>query len=307
MKKGSERFLYAAFVLAMGGCGTGHVERGEKTPFPAELVEFNVYEHNPVFTGTGKEADWDENIRERGFILREDSLYHMWYTGFQSGPDKTLFLGYATSVDGIDWERFQDNPVFSESWTEDMMVWKEGQVYYMFAEGRNDIAHLLTSSDRITWKDHGSLDIRKVDGSPLEEGPYGTPTVWVENGVWYLFYERNDLGIWLATSTDLAVWKNVQDEPVILMGPEQYDQYGLAVNQIIKHKGWYYAYYHGTAFEDWHEWSTNVAASPDLVHWEKFSGNPLMGENKSSGIVVHDGKNFRLYTMHDEVAVHFPK
>ncbi|MEQ8809312.1 MAG: glycosylase, partial [Imperialibacter sp.] len=100
---------------------------------------------------------------------------------------------------------------------------------------------------------------------------------------------------------------NVQDEPVIEMGPEVYDKYGLAVNQIVKYNGTYYAYYHGTAFEDWHEWSTNVAASKDLVHWTKYEGNPIMGENRSSGILVPDGSKFRLYTMHDKVEVFFPK
>jgi hypothetical protein len=43
-----------------------------------------------------------------------------------------------------------------------------------------------------------------------------------------------------------------------------------------------------------------------LIHWEKYARNPLfpIAENKSSGIVVHDGKQFRLYTMHDKVDVH---
>jgi hypothetical protein len=31
----------------------------------------------------------------------------------------------------------------------------------------------------------------------------------------------------------------------------------------------YYAYYHATAFEDWHEWTSCVAISDDLIHWKK--------------------------------------
>lgn len=273
-------------------------------PFPEELIRFKTISENPVFEGTG-ENTWDQKIRERGYILKEDGTYHMWYTGLQPGGS-ALALGYATSPDGITWTRYADNPIFDESWTEDMIVLKVDGTYHMFAEGKGDIAHRLTSEDRIHWVDHGTLDIRTSDGAPLSEGPYGTPTVWRENNTWYLFYERNDLGIWLATSKDLRVWTNVQDDPVITMGPETYDQYGVAVNQIVKHKGWYYAYYHGTAFEDWHDWSTNVAASKDLVHWEKYGQNPIMGENRSSGILVPDGEMFRLYTMHDKVEVHLP-
>ncbi|MEZ5043899.1 MAG: hypothetical protein R2828_28645 [Saprospiraceae bacterium] len=303
-------------VMSMMACNQG-ANVSEKAPetsltpgadtslFPAELVDFQAGTENPVFTGTGEDT-WDQQIRERGFILKEEGRYHMWYTGFKKGG-QLLSLGYATSMDGISWTRYNDKPIFEENWTEDMMVLKVDGTYQMFAEGKDDIAHRLTSTDRIHWTDHGSLDIRLVNGEPLSEGPYGTPTVWFEDNTWYLFYERNDLGIWLATSDDLAVWTNVQDDPVIQMGPEAYDKYGLAVNQIIKYKGWYYAYYHGTAFEDWREWSTNVAASKDLIHWEKYKGNPILGENKSSGILVADGAPFRLYTMHNEVVVHFPR
>lgn len=276
----------------------------DSVPFPAELVQFRTISEKPIFKGTGKNT-WDKNIRERGYILKEGDMYHMWYTGFQT-ESTPLALGYATSSDGISWTRYANNPVFDESWTEDMMVLKVDSTYHMFAEGKNDVAHRLTSSDRIHWTDHGSLDIRKLDGSPLSEGPYGTPTVWRENNIWYLFYERGDLGIWLATSEDLKVWTNIQDDPVIAMGPEVYDQFGLAVNQIIKYKGWYYAYYHGTALEDWSEWSTNVAASQDLVNWKKHKQNPIMGNNTSSGILVPEGDHFLLYTMHKNVKIHRP-
>ncbi len=156
----------------------------------------------------------------------------------------------------------------------------------------------------------GQLDVRTTNGQPISEGPYGTPTAWLENGIWNLFYERSDKGVWLARSTDLKVWTNVQDEPVLSIGPEPYDRLMIALNQIIKHNGKYYASYHGSGTPQKPRlWTTNLAVSTDLVHWKKYPGNPLLPErdNKSSGIFVHDGKQFRLYTMHPEVHVHFPK
>ncbi len=273
--------------------------------YPLEILHFAADKRNPVFTGTGTNT-WDEKIRERGYILYEAGEYRMWYTGFRDQPDAEMHLGYATSSDGIVWKRYEHNPIFDSGWVEDIMVVKSGETYYMFAEGKNDIAHLLTSTDRIHWTEHGALDIRYVNGEPLSKGAYGTPAAWKENDTWHLFYERGDLGIWLATSTDLKIWKNIQDEPVIQIGPEGYDKYGVAVNQIIKHKGKYYAYYHATAYEDWHEWSSCVAISDDLIHWTKYKDNPIMTENKSSPILVHDGNQYRLYTMHDKVCVHFP-
>jgi len=272
----------------------------------AELVDFVAMKGNPVFAGTGEDT-WDQQIRERGYILREDSVYHMWYTGFRDEPDPEMHLGYATSRDGLTWTRYENNPIYDSGWVEDMMVVKSDSTYYMFAEGRDDIAHMMISGDRIHWQEKGPLDIRYANGDPLTKGPYGTPTVWHERGLWYLFYERGDLGIWLATSPDLKVWTNKQDAPVIKIGPEAYDRYAVAVNQIVKHNNLYYAYYHATEFEDWHEWTSCVAFSKDLLHWVKYIGNPIMRENKSSPILVNDGEQYRLYTMHPQVFVHKPR
>jgi len=278
----------------------------QTAPFPPELVEFVPYPDNPVFAGTGGDT-WDRRIRERGYIRREADGYHLWYTGYNPDRSDLKLLGYATSPDGLHWTRHPANPVFDRSWVEDMCVVKWGDTYYMFAEGRHDIAHMLTSRDRIHWEDHGRLDIRSADGQPIPPGPYGTPTVWVEHGTWYLFYERRDEGVWVATSRDRVRWTNVQDDPVIARGPQAYDRHAVALNQIIKYRGWYYGYYHATAHRPWRDWTTCVAASRDLVHWIKFPRNPIVAHNQSSGIVVHDGTQYRLYTMHPEVRVHFPR
>ena len=296
-------FIIILILFACNNSSSNKSQGSDSTLFPAELVKFIPYKGNPVFTGGG-DGTWDKMIRERGYILKEDDGYHMWYTGYEKEDHDTKYLGYASSPDGINWKRYAHNPVFTGSWTEDMMVIHSDSLYIMFAEGRGDTAHMLTSADKIHWKDFGSLKIQTTNGQPLSPGPYGTPTVWKENSTWYLFYERNDSAVWLASSPDLKVWRNVQDEPVILKGPEPYDKYGVALNQVIKHDGKYYGYYHGTAFEDWHEWSTNVAVSSDLIHWKKYDKNPIMNENKSSGIIVDDGTRYRLYTMHPEVCLH---
>jgi beta-1,2-mannobiose phosphorylase / 1,2-beta-oligomannan phosphorylase len=273
---------------------------------PAALTDFVAYKNNPVFSGTGTDT-WDQKIRERGYILHEDSTYYLWYTGYKGDETVEKHLGLATSTDGLNWTKYKDNPIYDSGWVEDMSVIKHEGTYYMFAEGRGDTAHLMTSTDRIHWKELGMLDIRKSNGEPIGKGSFGTPSIWYENGLWYLFYERDDLGIWVAVSTDMKVWTNKQDEPVIKMGPEIYDQFGLAMDQIIKFNGRYYGYYHATEFKDWHEWTSCLAVSDDLLHWEKYSRNPIMRENKSSPILVSDGENYRLYTMHPDVCVHFPK
>ncbi len=285
--------------------GSSRVDADEL--FPKELVEFAPAERGPVFSGTGADT-WDHKIRERGYVLRHDGKWHLWYTGYSGERTAKKMLGYATSPDGLTWTRHPENPVFSKSWTEDVHVVRHGDKFYMVAEGRGDIPHMLTSPDGVEWKDHGRLDVRNRDGSPLSPGPYGTPTLWIEGDDWYLFYERGDRGVWLAKSTDRKTWTNLQDTPVLARGPEKYDRHAIALNQVVRHRGRYYGVYHANAEPDWKgPWTTCLAVSDDLVRWKKYPGNPIVGTNDSSGQLVHDGKQFRLYTAHPDVRVYFPR
>lgn len=308
MKICSKLFIFILIAVSCKGRAVSEKQHSvaDKLKFPAELTDFTGWKNNPVFSGTATDT-WDQKIRERGFILREDGIYYMWYTGYKGDESSEKHLGLATSNDGLSWTRYKDNPIFDSGWVEDMSVIKHEGTYYMFAEGRGDTAHLMTSVDRINWEKKGPLDIRKSNGEPLDEGAFGTPAIWYEEGVWYLYYERDDLGIWLATSTDMMVWTNKQDDPVIKMGPEIYDQYAVAMDQIIKYNDKYYGYYHASEFKDWHEWTSCMAISEDLIHWTKYEGNPIMRENKSSPVLIHDGEKYLLFTMHPEVCVHFPK
>ena len=235
--------------------------------FPREMVNFKPYENNPIFKAGAPEA-WDKTIRERGFILFEDSIYKMWYTGFLSHDDTVQKnLGFATSKDGISWKRYEGNPIFSEKWTEDMFVFRHDGKYYMYAEGFRDVAHHLESSDGIHWKELGDLIIIKTTGDTLP-GPYGTPVVWVENDKWYLFYETLDSGIWLATSTDKRTWRNLSDEPVIKPGPEKFDLGAVAANQVIKYNNKYYLHYHANADPDAGKFKNDA----DEDSWDVSSG-----------------------------------
>lgn len=281
------------------------LSRGQEAPFPGEMVEWVANPVAPVFAGTGGDT-WDRKIRERGWILHDGTCYHLFYTGYNENLATKRFLGHATSNDGVRWERDPNNPLTHSGWVEDMCVVRApGGGYWMFAEGEGDIAHRLWSGDLVHWAFQGPLDIRLTSGEPISAGPRGTPFVMRHDGRWWLFYERRDAGVWLATSRDGEVWTNIQDNPVIACGPEPYDQAAVALNQVIARDGWFYAYYHANATRPWGDWTTCVSRSRDLIHWEKYAGNPILRENKSSAVLVEGpGAVHWLYTMHPAVVRH---
>ncbi|OJW08513.1 MAG: glycosylase [Planctomycetales bacterium 71-10] len=294
------RWMPVAIVLvaAMGAEGRAFDE-------PWAFARWKPVGDGPVFAGTGG-GSWDGRLRERGFILPEGDGYTLWYTGYERDKPLRMSLGRAVSGDGADWRRDERNPVFRDAWAEDVFVARVDGGYQMFAEGRGDIVHRLTSADGVRWADHGSLDVRNADGSPIEPGSFGTPTAWFEGGVWHLFYERGDMGVWLATSRDLKVWTNVRDEPVLARGPEPFDRAQIALNQVVRRGGWYYAFYHALADVAVRDWTTNLARSRDLIHWEKYPGNPIIGGNRSSAVLVPTPRGDRLYTMHPDVRMFEP-
>jgi hypothetical protein len=291
------RRVVLVFVCVIAGC------QPAAPPFPRELVSFTQVGDGPVFAGAP--GQWDAAIRERGWIVHENGIYKLWYTGYDGTKSGRRMLGYATSPDGLTWSRHPGNPLRPDLWIEDVMIVRDGEGYLMFAEGERDRAHMLTSGDGITWTPAGRLDIRLANGDPIPDGPFGTPTVLRDHGRWYLFYERSDKAVWLAVSDDLQVWRNFRDEPVLTPGPDAYDRDMIAVNQVIKHAGRYYAYYHGcaTAGPDARQWSPAVAASDDLLHWHKYPGNPLLPAtlNRSSGLMVHADAGPRFWTTHPAV------
>ena len=272
--------------------------------FPKSIVSWEAKPEGPVFAGEGN-TDWDKKIRERGWIAMDSGVYHLWYTGYNETLSPDRFLGHATSKDGLKWTRDQANPIHKTSWVEDVCVVKKDGIDYMFAEGRNDRAHMLISADGIHWEDRGTLEIRTTEGLPIPPGPFGTPTVIFEKGNWYLLYERGDRGVWVATSKDLKVWKNVSDEPVIKMGPDPYDKEAVAVDHVIKRDNVFYAFYHANSHKPWGQWTTCVARSKDLIHWEKYDKNPIIGETpNSSSVLVETPDGDRLYLMHPNLMIY---
>jgi len=123
-----------------------------------------------------------------------------------------------------------------------------------------------------------------------------------ENGVWYQFHlngphpsdfdkpwpplnqpERGGLncfeqGLFLSKSTDLVHWEDVG--VVLTIGtPDQWDGGKFASGNLCKFKDTSYLFYPGlrvSPLPDSCSTPIGVAFSKDLIHWEKYSDNPVL-------------------------------
>ncbi len=95
-------------------------------------------------------------------VLYEDGRYHMWYNGVSYRMPKVVRVGYATSEDGIHWEKYPANPVFDageqgtfdDHWVVANDVTHNGSEFKMWYFGWNYIQFeigLATSDDGINW------------------------------------------------------------------------------------------------------------------------------------------------------------
>jgi beta-1,2-mannobiose phosphorylase / 1,2-beta-oligomannan phosphorylase len=138
-------------------------------------VEWEKHPDNPVFTDTtgGFEDAYAPSI------LIIDNTYHMWYVRFDGTYER---IGYATSLDGILWEPYVNNPVlnvgdansYEETSVTEHCVIYDGSTFHMWYSGINNTVSpwreaigYATSPDGINWTKYSDQPV-------LDKGPSGS-------------------------------------------------------------------------------------------------------------------------------------
>jgi hypothetical protein len=217
-------------------------------------IDWTKYPGNPVLE-PGDLGEWDQNFVLAPSVLFKDSTYHLWYCTRLATPG---LIGYATSLDGISWTKYDDPATPSPPYAHSDPVIVSG------SSGEWDYAILQPS---VLWNDADSLF-----------------------HIWYIAGSANGtyLRIGYATSPNGTTWTKYNDttttnppfaesDPVLFPGdPGSWDASWVG-NPCVKLIGneyhmWYVAY-SGTGD------ITRIghATSGDGIKWAKDTlNNPVL-------------------------------
>lgn len=121
-------------------------------------AQTNWIKHGDPVLLPGVSGSWDDQLVAPGTVLHQDTIYKMWYSGFDG---TYMQVGYATSPDGIIWTKNSEPVVkvgVSGTWDDVYagipIVHVSDTLYRMWycgADGSNDRTGYATSSDGINW------------------------------------------------------------------------------------------------------------------------------------------------------------
>ena len=188
---------------------------------------------SPILVMTPGPASWESLFVGGVSVIKEDSLYKMWYTGYPP-----LQIGYATSPDGINWTKDDvNNPVLSPG-----TGWESGGVgypsvikvpggYWMFYSGEVWSGVTRTgrafSTDGITWQKDTVNNPVLLPGDPGEwdQNNFLARVMEIDNTLYMCYTAETVPGnngtsaIGFATSTDFGItWAKDAGNPIITRG-----------------------------------------------------------------------------------------
>lgn len=244
------------YKLYISGCDGFHHHIGLVTSRNLESG-WTYHNQNPVLT-IGTPGAWDDDQVFGAMVIKDGDTYKMWYSGEGSGiPEVPLGIGYATSPDGINWNKdSRNNPVLRpepDTW-ESLEVFapyviktdsNTFQMWYTGNDGNVERIGYATSSDGINWQ--------KCRENPvLDIGPESSvlvPTLLKRGGdfgMWYI-----DESINFAASEDGIHWYKDPANPALSPGKEgQWDDDTIIPLQVLKTDTLYHMLYFGTDMEN---------------------------------------------------------
>ncbi|MFQ6092278.1 MAG: dockerin type I domain-containing protein [bacterium] len=181
-----------------GGAGIGYA-------ISRDGIQWTRYGDGPVLAAS---QPWEVDGITTPTVVRLDTVYMMWYASTQGeGPPtyyKNAQVGLATSADGVQWTKYESNPVLSfgasGEWDDDgpfrpRVVYYDG-IFHLWYTGLKKgvgrdlkVGHAI-SKDGVKW-------LKSPHNPDLDQGPEGTfdsDNIWCTS----IVFEDETTRIWYA-------------------------------------------------------------------------------------------------------------
>ena len=279
------------------------------------VAQNNWLKHpSPVLPHSAIFPNWDGIASADAFVMADNDTLKMWYagSGWTSATDTLAHVrvGYAWSIDGINWIQYANNPVvdisadtayFDSDGIETPTVIKDMNAppterYKMWYAGRKSLGAGINdhkfgyafSADGIHWTKYAGNPVLSA-GAPSDW--YNTfisgPSVIKDGNTYKMWFTApdlivngqptdNKLNIGYATSVDGIHW-SVHPAAVLLAGAQNnWDSAAVAEPSVLKTGNTYHMWY--SALDDWsvENFAVGYATSADGIHWTKALSNPVL-------------------------------
>jgi predicted GH43/DUF377 family glycosyl hydrolase len=238
----------------------------------------------------GLGSSWENQYIFSPFVAYNGSAFLMWYNG--ENKNGVISVGLATSLDGISWIRYPQNPVLRVGsvgeWDHGSVlgasILYEGAIYKMWYSGKAQSGTsstisigYATSSDGIHWTKYAGNPVFAA-GPDYDRNGVLYPAV-ISLGSSYVMYYLGDNGTTaLANSTDGTHWTRIAQ---ITWPSQDWDKSRHTFHGVLKTSQGYLMAYHGqgtTALQ------IGFASSTNGIEWTPYPGNPVITYNfPSSG------------------------
>lgn len=197
--------------------------------------------------------------------------------------------------------KFAGNPIYGprnssgwDDWTNGVSIipCENNTRYRMYFCSKNNGIGFAEASldDPVTWTEHPASPVLKPRTDNWEGGVINQPrVVKVTETHWRLYYtgwgfagEGSRWSLGLAESFDAGIsWKRYQDDPILERGAAPaYDDGGVFVPSFLRFGDTWLMYYCAVMVGANQRLQVTMclAQSRDGVHWEKYPGNPVLGD-----------------------------
>ncbi len=171
----------------------------------------------PVLTH-GQAGAWDDYSVGVGAVIKEGTIYKMYYNGFQD-QNGEWDIGLAASADGIHWTKYL-NPILTPNAVENQIIVSSvinvNSKYYLYYTIRNYPYYSIgvaTSSDGINWTKNPANPVLSPDAVWEGTGIF-YPSVIYDAGQFKMVYMNADAdGFGFAYSNDGVNWQKDSNNP----------------------------------------------------------------------------------------------